>query len=236
MVSGLKQEYGVNEILSHLQRIGKKRNVEGMARYGIVATKVFGVPLTPLRAMARKIGRNHQLALQLWETGVHEARLLACLIDEPKFVTKSQMNGWTRDFENWAICDTCCGSLFDKTPYAYEKAIEWGGKKKEFVKRAGFALMAWLALHDKKKPEEEFLRFLPIITREAVDERNSVRKGVNWALRQIGKRSHILHKEAIIVSEEIMKLDSKSARWIATDALKELRSATVHNRLKKKPK
>lgn len=225
-----------NNILKRLQSLGDPKAVEGMARFGIVSKKVFGVSAPALRKMAKEIGKDHNLAQQLWSTGVLEAHVLAALIDEPAKVTEKQMEQWVKDFDNWAVCDGCCANLFDKTTFAWRKAIEWSHRKEEYVKRAAFALMAALAVHDKKAEDNQFLRFLPIIKRESTDERNFVKKSVNWALRQIGKRNPQLNKKAIQTAKEIQRLNSPSSRWIAADALRELKSEAVHRRLRKRKK
>ena len=205
--------------------------VEGMARFGIHEEKAYGVSAPVLRKLAREIGKDHQLAHQLWSSGVLDARALASLIDEPSRVTEAQMERWSNDFNSWAVCDSCCAILFDKTKWAYRKAFEWSRRKGEFVKRGGFVLMAALAVHDKKADDSQFEQFLPVIQREATDERNFVKKAVNWALRQIGKRNISLNRSAIQVAREIQKIDSRSARWIAADALRELTSSKVKERL-----
>ena len=226
----------LNSILKRLRSLGDPKAVEGMARFGITTTKAFGVSAPVLKQMAREIGKNHGLAQELWSTGVLEARGIAALIDEPSKVTEKQMEQWVKDFDNWAVCDGCCMNLFDKTIFAWKKASEWSQRKREYEKRAGFALMAVLAVHDKEAEDKKFLSLLPSIRREAIDERNFVRKAVNWALRQIGKRNLELNKKAIETAKEIQKLDSPSARWVASDALRELRSAAVQRRLLKKKK
>lgn len=218
----------MKELKSH----ANPKNVEGMARFGISPKNTLGISVPVLRKMAKKAGIDHDLALKLWATGVHEARILACLVDDPKAVTEGQMENWVNEFDSWDVCDQCCGSLFDKTEYAHRKAIEWANRQEEFVKRAGFAMMAVLACHDKEAKDESFLRFLPIIVKGATDERNFVKKAVNWALRQIGKRNRALNIKAIQTSRKIQLIDSKSARWIASDALRELTSAAVQKRLK----
>jgi 3-methyladenine DNA glycosylase AlkD len=220
-----------DEVLAELRAQANPENVAGMARYGISEQGTLGVPMPVLRALARRIGRDHELAAALWDSGVHEARILACLVDDPKQVTEAQMERWVRDIDSWDICDQCCGSLFDRTPWAYAKAIEWAGRKETFVKRAGFVLMTQLAVHDKQAADDAFLPFLPVIVREATDERNFVRKAVNWALRQIGKRSPELNEFAIATSHRIREIDSSTARWIASDALRELTSKKVRDRL-----
>jgi 3-methyladenine DNA glycosylase AlkD len=163
--------------------------VEGMARYGINPKNNLGVSVTTLRKLAKEIGKDHQLAQQLWSTGVRDARMIAVLIDEPKLVTEEQVESWVKDFNSWDVCDHCCGNLFDKTDFAYNKAFQWSKRKEEFIKRAGFALMAWLAVHDKETNDKQFERFLTTIKRESNDDRNYVKKAVNWALRNIGKRN-----------------------------------------------
>jgi 3-methyladenine DNA glycosylase AlkD len=205
-----------------------------MARFAVPIDKALGIPTSALRKLAREIGKDHELAENLWKSGVHEARILAALVDEPRKVTEAQAERWLRDFDSWDVCDCCCGNLFDKRPFAYRKAAEWSRRKEEFAKRAGFALMAALAVHDKKAAEAKFLKFLPLIKRESLDERNFVKKGVNWALRQIGKRNSRLNQAAVKAAQEIRKMDSRSARWIAADALRELTSEAVWGRLRRK--
>jgi 3-methyladenine DNA glycosylase AlkD len=224
----------MNSILRRLQSLGDPKAVEGMARYGITTRKVFGVSTPELRKMAKEIGKNHNLAQELWSVDVLETRGLAFLIDDPSEVTEKQMEQWVWEFDNWAVCDGCCANLFDKTVFAWKKAVEWSHRNREFEKRAAFTLMAALAVHDKKAADKQFVSFLPIIKREAKDERNFVKKAVNWALRQIGKRNLALNKKAIQTAKEIQRLDSKSARWIAADALRELTSAAVQRRLAKR--
>ncbi len=199
-------------------------NVKGMARYGISSENTLGVSIPALRKIAKETGKNHELAQKLWKSGIHEARLLAAFVDEPSKVEEEQMDSWVKEFDSWDICDQVCSTLFDKAPYAYAKASEWSSEKGEFVKRAGFVLMAALAVHDKQATDEKLEKFLPTIKREATDERNFVRKAVNWALRQIGKRNTYLQREALKTAKEILQLDSKSARWIANDAIRELES------------
>lgn len=218
------------------------RNVEGMARYGIVSKNAFGLCMPDIERMKREIGKDHALALRLWDSGIYDARILAALVDEPAKVTEEQMERWAKGFDNWAVCDNACMKLFDRTPFAYRKAMEWSSRKEQFVKRAAFSLMATLTVHDKKAPDKVFLKFLPIIKRESVDERRYVWKAVNWALRQIGKRNPRLNKAAIKAAEEIsemagrLKPTDKSRRsmsWIAADALRELKSEAVMKRLKR---
>src|SRR3989454_7174719 len=211
--------------------MGDPKTVEGMARFGVQSSRSFGVSVPKLRALAREVGRDHQLALKLWETGLHDARLLASMVDDPLQVTIDQMDKWVRDFDSWDVVDGSCGNLFDKTPFAVAKAREWSMRREEYVKRAGFVLMAELAVHDGKALDRTFLDFLPLIIKESSDERNFVKKAVNWALRQIGKRNMALNKAAIRTAKAIQKQDSKSAKWIAADALRELTSSQVQERL-----
>jgi 3-methyladenine DNA glycosylase AlkD len=220
------------EVLGRLKSLANPEAVAGMARYGISTQNTLGVSVPVLRKMAREIGRSHGLAQQLWSTGVHEARILGSMIDDPRLVTEEQMEQWAAGFDSWDVCDQCCGNLFDKTEFAYRKAVEWAARDEEFGKRAGFALMAWLAFHDKRAPDKAFLAFLPVIKRESVDDRNFVRKAVNWALRHIGKRNAALNITAIATAKEIQATGSKTARWIAADALRELTSEKVQERLR----
>lgn len=217
------------QVRAELQSYANPQSVEGMARFGIRPGNVLGVSIPTVRAMAKRIGKNHGLALELWSSGIHEARILASLIDEPKLVSVEQMEAWVHEFDSWDVCDQTCGNLFDRTPYAYEKAIEWCHCEPEFVRRAGFVMMAELAVHDKKASDEAFIAFFPLIQQYAVDERNFVKKAVNWALRQIGKRNVALHAQALEWAERISTMDSKAARWVAKDALRELaaKAATI---------
>jgi 3-methyladenine DNA glycosylase AlkD len=221
----------VDDILKTLRGLGTPRDREGMARFGINVENALGISVTQLRKLARSIRKDHDLAQQLWATGVHEARILASIVDVPSEVTEVQMEAWVAEFNSWDLVDQCCGNLFDKTPYAWNKAMEWSQREEQFVKRAGFSLMAYLAVHDKKAADGRFERFLPIIEREASDDRNFVKKAVNWALRQIGKRNVRLNELAIKRAENIKKLDSKTARWIASDALRELTKSSVQQRV-----
>ncbi|MDV3292759.1 MAG: DNA alkylation repair protein [Nitrososphaerales archaeon] len=225
----------VGTVIAELRASGDPRAVEGMMRFGISGHETLGVSVPKLQSLAKRLGKDHELAAGLWESGIHEARILAAMVDEPEKVTSAQMDRWVKQFDSWDVCDGCCGSLFDKTKFAYSKAIHWSKARPEFVKRGGFALMAELAVHDKEAPDAKFLRFLGEIKRQSTDERNFVKKAVNWALRQIGKRNATLNKKAIRVAVEIGKIDSRSSRWIAADALRELRSDAVARKLRKKP-
>lgn len=212
----------VTAVLKWLERRGTKRNREGMARFGIVAPKVFGVSVSDLRVYAKTLGRDHALALALWKTGWYEARMLAAFVDEPARVTPAQMDRWAKDFDNWAVCDHNCFHLFDKTPHAYAKVPAWARSKDEFVKRAAFALVASLALHDKKADDAKFATFLPLIERASVDERNFVKKGVSWALRGIGHRNPKMRAEALDVARRLAASDVPSSRWVGKDAIRDL--------------
>ena len=227
----------VAEILKELESLGSPENVAGMKRYAIAAPSVFGVSAPVLKHFARDLKKQtpdrHTLAQHLWDTGNYEARVIAFLIDDPKRVTNEQMESWARDFDNWATVDGTCSYLFCRTPHAYAKAFEWADRDEEFVKRAAFSLMAYLAVHDKKADDEKLAAFLPVIELHSDDDRNFVKKAVNWALRQIGKRSMYLNKLAVETGERIKAQDSKPARWIASDALRELRSEKVQERLQK---
>ena len=217
-----------------LKRLGKKKNVEGMARFGIRARKVFGVSKPKLDEIAKKIGKNHKLGMELWKTRIHDARILGVLISEAEKVNAKQMEHWVRDFDNWDVCDGTCCHLFVFAAPAWKKAFAWTRRKKEFEKRAGFALAAFLAVHDKQAADVIYKKFLKTIEREAWDARNFVRKAVNWALRNIGKRNLRLNQAAIASAERIRSQDTQSARWIAADALRELRSEAVQTRLRRK--
>lgn len=215
------------QIISHLKKHSNPKDKEGMARFGINPKYALGVRVPVLRSLAKKIGKNHKLAQELWKTKIHEARILATMIDEPKKLSSKQMDEWTKGFNSWDLCDQCCSNLFNKSPLAWRKTVEWPKRKEEFARRAGFSLMAYLAVHDKKAKDKDFIKFFPIIKKYSIDERNFVKKAVNWALRQIGKRSLNLNKKAIKIAKEIRKIDSKSAKWIANDAIRELTSIKI---------
>jgi 3-methyladenine DNA glycosylase AlkD len=212
----------IKEIIEFLKQKADPVYLAGMQRYAIDATHAMGVRLPELRKLAKIIKKDHALALELWDTGLHEARMLASMIDDPAMVTEDQIDNWARDFNSWDLCDQVCGNLFDRTPFAIPKAIEFSARDDEFVKRAGFVLMAEYAVHHKSAPNETFIALLLIIEREACDNRNFVKKAVNWALRQIGKRNNILKLEAIQTAQKILKQNHKSAKWIAANALTEL--------------
>lgn len=222
------------QILARFKSLKNSKNIAGMARFGIATDKAFGIKHPILKKIAKEIGKDHELAVELWDSGYHEARIIAPLIADPKAFTEKQADAWVEDINSWDICDGFTGNLVDRTPYAWDKVFEWAKSEEEFVRRAGFALMAWLAVHDKKATDKDFASLFPVITRYSTDGRNYVKKAVNWALRQIGKRSLALNKQAVKASKEIAKIDSKSARWIGKDALKELTSDTIQVRLKEK--
>ena len=222
------------DILLKLKSLSNPKAVEGMRRYGITPEETFGVSIPNLRKIAREIGINHNLALKLWNINIRETRILASMIDDPKLVSEEQMEDWVKTFDYWEICDQVCQNLFAHTRFAYSKALEWSKRNEEFVKRAGFTIMARLAVGDKKREDKEFEEFLKVIVDEVVDDRTYVKKAVNWALRQIGKRNLYLNKKAIETALKIKELDSKTARWIASDALRELTSEKIQMRLNKK--
>lgn len=211
-------------IISALQSLSEPAYRQKMLRFGIDNSKALGVSVPKVRALAKQIGKNQALSLELWGTGIHEARILATIIGEPKLVTEQQIDCWANDFASWDVCDQACGNLFVKTPYFKPKIFEYSRAEKEFVKRTGFVLMAAAAVRLKKEPDETFLEFFPVIEREAWDNRNFVKKAINWALRQIGKRNALLYEQAIVTAENILAQQNKKANWVALDALRELRS------------
>lgn len=228
----------VSQILEKLEWLGSPESVAGMQRFGISTPSSFGIPTPVLKQFASEVKKaaadRHQLALELWKTGNYEARAIAFMIDDPRQVTPVQMESWAADFDNWATVDGACSYLFCRTPFAYEKALYWAEREPEFIKRGGFALMAYLAVHDKKADDDKLSVFLPVIEKHSDDERNFVKKAVNWALRQIGKRNLNLHRLAVATADRIKTQGSKPARWISSDALRELRSEAVVERLQSK--
>jgi 3-methyladenine DNA glycosylase AlkD len=221
----------LRQALAELQSRGDQRYFEGMAHFAIHTKKAFGVSTPNVKQIARLIGKNHELGLQLWDTGNHDARTLAIFISDPQRVTASHMERWAKDFDNWAACDGACCHLFAAAKPAWQKALLWTKRKNEFEKRGGFALIAYLAIHDKTATDDRFAPCLAAIEREARDDRNFVRKAVNWALRNIGKRNSGLNRAAIACAERIKASGTRSGRWIAADALRELRSEAVQRRL-----
>lgn len=220
------------DVIEQLKAEANADNVAGMARFGINTEGTLGVSIPILRKLGKQIGTDHQLALKLWDSDIHEARILASLVADKALVNKSMMNRWAGDFDSWDVCDQVCSNLFRHAPYAWDKAVEWSGRKQEFVKRAGFVLMAGLAVADKQADDKRFIAFLARIEAEASDERNFVKKAVNWALRQIGKRSLYLHKKALVRARQIQRQESKAAQWVAKDALRELLDEKLLARLR----
>ncbi|OGU54190.1 MAG: DNA alkylation repair protein [Ignavibacteria bacterium RBG_13_36_8] len=227
-------EMTVKEIITELEKHGRPDALEGMKRYGINPENAIGVSVPNLRKVAKQIGKNHKLAHDLFATGIHDAMLLTALTAEKEKVTPKEMDAWVKAFYSWDLVDGFCNNLFVYTPYAYDKAIEWSSKRPEYIKRAGFVMMAVSAVHRKDWDDKKFISFFTILKREAAEERNFVKKALNWALRQIGKHNINLNKKTILLAEEIKTMDSRSARWIANDALRELKSPQVQKRLKEK--
>jgi 3-methyladenine DNA glycosylase AlkD len=229
----------VADLLAELSSHRDEKALAGMANYGIRVDKAYGWSVPAVRALAKRavgeLGKKspdrHAYALELWQTGIHEAQLLACFVDSPHLVTEEQAEAWVADLDSWDTCDQLCNALLGETPFAWDKAVEWSGRDQEFVKRAGFALMAVLAWHAKDAPDERFAPFLAAIERESADERAYVKKAVNWALRNIGKRNAALHGQAIECAQRIAATGTKAGRWVAADALKELESETIRGRL-----
>ena len=220
------------DVIALLKRRGTKKVRDGMARYGLPSDRAFGVSVGAMQLIAKRLGPDHDLAEALWETGWYEARMVAAFLDEPARVTPAQMDRWCKDFDNWGICDTVCFHLFDRTPHAWRKVAAWSRRGDQFGKRAAFALLACLALHDKTAPDAPFLKSLPLIERAATDDRNFVKKGVSWALRLIGRRNLALHAAAVEVATRLAASPDGPARWIGKDAVRELKSPAVVRRLK----
>ena len=221
----------VQEALKWLKRNATKATLDGMARYAIPSDKALGVSMSTIQKLAKQLGRNHALAAALWETDVYEARTLAAYVEEPDKITAAQMDRWCRDFDNWAICDTLCFALFDRTPHAWQKVAQWSDKRAEYVKRAAFALLWGLTVHDKHASDEQFAQGLSYIERAATDERHFVKKSVNMALRATGKRNATLNAAAVAVARRLVASPHASAQWIGKDALRELTSSSVVGRL-----
>jgi len=219
-----QKEMNYQSVIETLRSLGNAKNVEGMKRYRIDAQQAFGVPAPAIRTLAKTIGTNHTLAMELWESGYHEARILAALIADPQKATLRLLDHWAGDLQNWAQCDACCAEFFEKTEFAYRLPFRWASVEKEFVRRAGIVMIAVMAVHHKKTDDDEFEKFFPLLRQYASDERNFVKKAVNWALRQVGKRNLRLNKKSIALAKEILNIPSPSARWIANDALIELRN------------
>lgn len=221
----------VKTAIVSLKKLATQRTLDGMARFAIPSDKAFGVAVGDIRKLAKSLGQNHELAAALWDTGWYEARMLACFLDSPVDVTPAQMDSWAKDFDSWAICDTACFHLFDRTPHAWRKIEQWARRRDEFVKRAAFALLASIALHDKKTPDEPFLKCLPLAESAASDERNFVKKGVVWALRGIGGRNRALHAAALTVAQRLADSPDVTVRWVGKTTLRELRSPAAIRRL-----
>jgi 3-methyladenine DNA glycosylase AlkD len=222
----------VEEIVELLRPMARPGALEGMARFGIATESALGVSMPDLRAMGKSLGRNHELALELWRTPLRETRILASLVADPQQMTEELMESWAREFADWEVCDQCCINLFGKTPFARHFAVKWSGAEPEFVKRAGFVLMARIATTDKRADDASFEPFFTLITHESADQRNYVRMAVNWALRQIGKRNRALNERAVAVARTLVESEDKTARWIGSDALRELTSEAILARLK----
>ena len=222
----------VKDVLDKLQSKAQPEQLEGMAKYGISVEGRLCVSVPDMRKLAKEIGRDHKLALDLWKTGIAEARILAAMVGDPDKLTEEQMEDWVKGINSWDVCDQVCMNLFDKNQLAWKKIVDWSQREEEFVKRTAFSLIACLAWHDKKSSDEKFIELIPLIIRGATDERNYVKKAVNWALRNIGKRNLNLNRAAINVAKEIQRIDSKAARWVASDAIRELESESIQKRLK----
>jgi 3-methyladenine DNA glycosylase AlkD len=223
----------VKDVLDRLQSKAQPEQLKGMAKYGMAVEQRLGVSVPDMRKLAKEIGKDHKLALDLWRTGIAEAKIVAGMVGDPAKLTEEQMEDWVKDIDSWDVCDQVCMNLFEKNQLAWKKIIDWSEREEEFVKRTAFSLIACLAWHDKKASDEKFIELLPIIIKGTTDERNFVKKAVNWALRNIGKRNLKLNKAAINTAKEIQRLDSKAARWIAADALRELESDAIQSRLKR---
>lgn len=221
----------VANVLSKLEAKAKPKNVEGMAKFGMSVKSRLGVSVPEIRKIAKEVGHNHPLALALWKTGIAEAQIVAALIDDPAAVSSAQMDRWVEDFDSWDVCDQACLSLFDKSPLAWQKIPEWAEREEEFVKRAAFALIAGLAWHNEQAVDQSFVDLFPILMKGADDDRNFVKKAVSWAIRNIGKRNPKLNRAAVKLAKDIQRMDSKAARWVAADAIRELQSEAVQRRL-----
>ncbi len=223
----------VAEVLKRLKSKAKTDKLEGMARYGMTTEKRLGVSIPEIRKIAKEIGKDHELALKLWNTGIPEASIVAAMIDEHEKLTEEQMEDWVKDISSWDVCDQVCMNLFEKSALVWKKILDWAEREEEFVKRTAFALIACLAWHDKDAEDDRFTKLIPVIKGGALDNRNFVKKAVSWALRNIGKRNLNLNKAAINAAKEIQRIDSKAARWIASDAIRDLEGEAVQRRLRK---
>ncbi len=223
----------MKDVLDKLQSKAQPEQLKGMAKYGMTVEQRLGVSVPDMRRLAKEIGRDHKLALDLWRTGITEARIVAAMVGDPAKLTEEQMEDWVKGINSWDVCDQVCMNLFEKNQLAWKKIVDWSERKEEFVKRTAFSLIACLAWHDKKVSDEKFIELLPVIIRGATDERNFVKKAVNWALRNIGKRNLNLNEAAINTAKEIKRLDSKAAHWVAADAIRELESDAIQSRLRR---
>ena len=223
----------VKDVLDKLQSKAHPEQLKGMAKYGMTVEQRLDVSVPDMRKLAKEIGKDHKLALDLWKTGIAEARIVAAMVGDPTKLIEEQMEDWVKDINSWDVCDQVCMNLFEKNQLAWKKIVDWSEREEEFVKRTAFSLIACLAWHDKKTSDEKFIELLPIVIREATDERNFVKKAVNWALRNIGKRNLNLNRSAVNTAKEIQQLDSKAARWVASDAIRELESNAVQSRLRR---
>ena len=223
----------VKDVLDKLQSIAQPEYLEGMAKYGMAVEQRLGVSVPDMRKLAKEIGKDHRLALDLWRTGITEAKIVAAMVGDPDKLTEEQMEDWVKGINSWDVCDQVCMNLFKKNQLSWKKIVDWAEREEEFVKRTAFSLLACLAWHDKKVSDEKFLELLPVIIRGATDERNFVKKAVNWALRNIGKRNLSLNEAAINTARELKRLNSKAARWIASDAIRELESDAIQSRLRR---
>ena len=228
-----KKQYTFDEVMEILHSLAKPENLEGMARFGITGDKRLGLSMPELRKLGRSIGKDHKMALKLWATGIQDAMILAALVDDPLQVTEEQADSWVKDIETWDVCDQLCVNLFEKISFADKKILEWSGREEEFVRRVAYAIIACIAWHNKEAQDEDMMKYFPVIKSGATDNRNYVKKAVSWALRHIGKRNPNLNREAIKLAKDIKEIDSKAARWIASDVIRELEGEAVQKRLKK---
>ena len=229
----MEDYHSFEEVMKELRSKAKPENVDGMLKFGIKGDQRLGLSMPELRKMGKSIGKDHDLALKLWSTKIPDAMILAALVGDPDKVTEEQADNWVKDISSWDVCDQLCMNLFEKIPFAIEKISEWSKRDEEYVKRVPYAMIACIAWHDKAAPDELFTGFFPVIKSCSTDERNYVKKAVSWALRHIGKRNLNLNKEALKLASEIKDIDSKAARWIASDVIRELESEAVQKRLKK---
>ena len=224
----------VDSVMAWIQKTGSAKVRNGMARYGLPTANAVGIPVGVMRAEAKRIGPNHSLALDLWQTGNYEAQLMAAMLGEPDRLTAAQMDAWCRDFDNWGTVDTACFTLFDRSPLGWKMAPKWSKEKGEFQKRAGFVMMACLAAHDKNAKDAAFLTFFPIIEKAATDDRNFVKKGVSWALRHLGHRNAALHAAAVRTATKLSTSANATERWVGKDALRDLTRPAVRNKVRSK--